>query len=94
MGLMSPNIFRITALIAACLSSGGSHAAERILGSRTVAECAPAETVSSEFSEQVCYRGANGYEACRWLPRTHIVDLPETCSVAGVTAARGPLVRK
>jgi hypothetical protein len=91
---MSSNTLRIAALIVSCLSAGGAHAAERIVGSRTVADCAPAETVTSEFAEQVCYRGAGGYEACRWLPRTHIVDLPETCAVAGVTAARGPLVRK
>ncbi|MFC7051427.1 hypothetical protein ACFQI3_01855 [Hansschlegelia quercus] len=90
---MSLNAFRIAALIVSCLAAGGSHAAERILGSRTIAECAPAETVVSEFAEQVCYRGPNGYEACRWLPRTHIVDLPETCGHAGVIA-RAPLVRK
>jgi hypothetical protein len=90
---MSLNALRITALIVSCLAAGGAHAAERILGSRTVAECAPAETVTADFAEQVCYRGPNGYEACRWLPRTHIVDLPATCDMRGAPAHR-PIVRK
>ncbi|HEY0290824.1 MAG TPA: hypothetical protein VGC51_00590 [Hansschlegelia sp.] len=66
--------------LAGVAALGPARAADHILGSETVATCAPAETVTTSFEEQVCYLGPSGYEACRWLPRQHIVTIPSTCS--------------
>lgn len=70
-----------------------ARAAAPVLSSVTESACAPAETISSTFEQQVCYRGASGYETCRWIPRTHTVTIPATC-LDGPAAGGGALVRK
>lgn len=50
--------------------------------------CGPAELVSAPYKEQICYGGAHGYAACRWVRREYTVRVPAECArVEGVEDA-------
>lgn len=85
---MSTNATRIAALFAACLAAATTACAPAY-----TSQCAPQQTVSVDYDEQVCYADGQGYEACRWVPKTYAVTIPATCEAA-VTIRATPLIRR
>ncbi|MFD1702838.1 hypothetical protein ACFSCV_07455 [Methylopila henanensis] len=62
------------AIVLQLIVTGGAKA-----GSLHEGDCAPAQIVTAPYKEQICYAGAHGYAACRWVKREYAVRVPAEC---------------
>lgn len=63
------------------LAAGAAFAADAVhaYGDGIDERCGRAKIVSAPYKEQICYAGAHGYAACRWVNREYVVRIPAEC---------------
>ena len=61
------------------VSPGRHHSADRHDGDVAGPCGTPTQIVRQPYREQICYGGAHGYAACRWVDREYVVRIPQEC---------------
>jgi hypothetical protein len=75
------------AIVVGALGAGAAFAADTTdggygpaYGRGPVDPCRePVRSVKAHYEEQICYAGAHGYAACRWVSRVYVARIPRDC---------------